>query len=192
MIVARVFDMVEGNDGSYFIGFHPGPDSVVFRSTDGGLTWEKTGTLSGAYEALCLLRASDGTIYAGTTPNGDVFKYITIGIEEARSQMSETRLEVNPNPFRNRVDIRWQIADSRFPNVDRQTPAIGNQQSVSLKIYDATGRLVRQWDYQTIRQSNQILWHGDNDSGNLVPSGIYFCCLSSSDFTAIKKLTVIR
>jgi photosystem II stability/assembly factor-like uncharacterized protein len=83
MIVARVFDMCEAGDGSYFIGFHPGPDSVVFRSTDAGATWHGCGALAGANEALCLLKTADGTIFAGTTPNGDVFRYEPTGVEEA-------------------------------------------------------------------------------------------------------------
>ncbi|MFQ6092664.1 MAG: dockerin type I domain-containing protein [bacterium] len=77
MTVARVFDLVEAKDSTLYIGFHPGSDSVVFKSTDHGQTWSKDGALDGAREALCLLRASDGTIFAGTTPNSDVFRKFT-------------------------------------------------------------------------------------------------------------------
>ena len=71
----RVYDLLQANDGSLFIGFQPAEDSVCFRSTDHGATWQNTGALTDAYNVLCLLQASDGTVYAGTTPNGDVFKY---------------------------------------------------------------------------------------------------------------------
>ncbi|MFQ6091904.1 MAG: dockerin type I domain-containing protein [bacterium] len=70
----RIYDLLEDGDGRLFIGFQPGPDSVVFYSADGGLSWKNTGVLSGAHEVLCLLKTSDGTIYAGTTPNGDIFR----------------------------------------------------------------------------------------------------------------------
>ncbi|MFQ6002590.1 MAG: hypothetical protein ACE5KJ_02470, partial [Candidatus Zixiibacteriota bacterium] len=73
----RIYDLLEANDGSLFIGFQPAKDSVCFRSTDNGATWVNTGVLSDAYNVLCLLQADDGAIYAGTTPNGDVFKYST-------------------------------------------------------------------------------------------------------------------
>jgi photosystem II stability/assembly factor-like uncharacterized protein len=96
MIVARVFDMCEAGDGSYFIGFHPGPDSVVFRSTDHGVTWRNCGGLAGANEALCLLRAADGTIYAGTTPNGDVFKYVPAGIAQEPGLAMQTDVIQSP------------------------------------------------------------------------------------------------
>lgn len=71
---AIIFDMVEDASGTLFIGHHPGPDSVVTRSPDGGETWITAGHLPGAFEALCLLRTSDGAILAGTTPDGEVFR----------------------------------------------------------------------------------------------------------------------
>ncbi|MFQ6093893.1 MAG: dockerin type I domain-containing protein [bacterium] len=71
---SRHYALVEGPDGAIYTGLQTGPDSVVYKTTDGGQSWTNTGALSGAREALCLLKASDGTIYAGTTPNGDVFK----------------------------------------------------------------------------------------------------------------------
>ena len=36
--------------------------------------WINTGDLAGANSVYSLLQASDGTIYAGTFPNGNVFK----------------------------------------------------------------------------------------------------------------------
>ncbi|MFQ6092514.1 MAG: dockerin type I domain-containing protein, partial [bacterium] len=70
----RVYSVIEGCDGGLYIGFQPGPNRVVSRSTDGGQTWSLFGALEGAHEVLCLLQASDGWIYAGTTPEGDVFR----------------------------------------------------------------------------------------------------------------------
>jgi len=72
----RVYDLLEANDSSLFIGFQPAKDSVCFRSTDNGATWVNTGALFDAYNVLCLLQTDDGAIYAGTTPDGDVFKYL--------------------------------------------------------------------------------------------------------------------
>ena len=70
----RVYDLLEDKDKTLFIGFQAGPDSVVFYSKDNGANWKNTGPLKGAHEVLCFLKAKDGTIYAGTTPNGDIFK----------------------------------------------------------------------------------------------------------------------
>ena len=74
----RVYDLLEDSDGTFFIGFQTGPDSVVFYSKDKGATWKNTGPLRGTNEVLCFLKSSDGFMYAGTTPNGDVFKKLRL------------------------------------------------------------------------------------------------------------------
>lgn len=41
--------------------------------------WFNTGNLAGAFWVYCLVEASDGAVYAGTGPNGDVFKSVDAG-----------------------------------------------------------------------------------------------------------------
>jgi len=176
MKAGRVFDMAEAQDGSYFIGFHPGPDSVVFRSTDGGLTWRNCGSLAGAYEALSLLKASDGSIYAGTTPNGDVFKNSASGVEAEKKALwnvSATLLQNEPNPFHYATSIRYFLP--------RREP-------VSLRVYDALGREVATLAEGTLEAGNHaaIL-----ESKNLV-SGMYFYQLRTGNSVLTKKLLVVR
>uniref|UniRef100_A0A7C4XKL2 T9SS type A sorting domain-containing protein n=1 Tax=candidate division WOR-3 bacterium TaxID=2052148 RepID=A0A7C4XKL2_UNCW3 len=90
--------------------------------------------------------------------------------ENAQKDNQKILFRVSPNPFKNRLDIRYKIPDTRYEHISDISflPAVG------VKIYDATGRLVRQWGYETIRLSNQIIWSGDDDSGNRLPSGVYF------------------
>ncbi|HID32565.1 MAG TPA: hypothetical protein EYP24_04235, partial [bacterium (Candidatus Stahlbacteria)] len=78
----RVYCLTQDQFGSLYAGFQPGPDSVVYTSSDGGNSWFFTGPLPGSHEALCLLFSSDSVICAGTTPNGDVFKYYPTAIGE--------------------------------------------------------------------------------------------------------------
>jgi hypothetical protein len=40
----------------------------------GKMGWKNTGELEGAWYVYCLVEAQDGAIYAGTAPNGDVYK----------------------------------------------------------------------------------------------------------------------
>jgi len=76
-------------------------------------------------------------------------------------------LEVYPNPFRDKTEIRFTIHDTRYKIQD-----VG--QTFRFAIYDVTGKLVRQWDYRTIRLSDQIVLDGTDDSGQKLPPGIYF------------------
>ena len=76
------------------------------------------------------------------------------GVEEkakSKIQTSKLRLEVYPNPFRQKTTIHCEV---------------NKTQNISLEIYDLSGRLVA-----TI---NKGIWNGKNLNGKEVQSGIYF------------------
>jgi hypothetical protein len=83
-----------------------------------------------------------------------------------------------PNPFGSQTVIRYQIPSLAI---------------VSLKVYDITGREVR-----TLVNTSQnagdyrIIWDGKDNERKLLGNGIYFYSLKASDFTAIKKLVLIK
>lgn len=83
-----------------------------------------------------------------------------------------------PNPFTENTEIAYHVQRG--------------MSSVELTIYDATGRLIRQWDDKTIRQSDHVIWDGTDMNGRKVSSGIYFYQLETPDCSRIKKLTVLR
>jgi len=94
-------------------------------------------------------------------------------------QVSELRLYQNrPNPFRNKTDITFSIGQGA--------------KSIDLKIYDVTGRLVRQFDHTTIRLSDHISWDGNDNAGRVLPNGVYFYQLNVDDQSIIKKLIMLR
>ncbi len=86
--------------------------------------------------------------------------------------------QVDPNPFQHFTDIRYQITD--------------NNQIVNLKIYDALGRLVRQWDNTTTRLSDNIRWDGTDNLNRRLSCGVYFVNLQAGDYTATEKVLIIR
>jgi hypothetical protein len=83
-------------------------------------------------------------------------------------------LQPFPNPFNERTEIRYQT---------------GNSSKASLKIYDVSGRWVRQWDNMTIRQSDHIIWDGTDNLGIKVPTGIYFVELTVEQ---MRKLLLVK
>lgn len=89
-----------------------------------------------------------------------------------------------PNPFSSLTAISYSIPGS----------ADGSQRSaVSLKIYDISGRLVCTLVNELQEAGRyEVSWDGRDDSGKLVPSGVYFCKLKAGKFTAIKKLILLR
>ncbi len=80
-------------------------------------------------------------------------------------------LFISPNPFKAMTEIKWQTVKGRG----------------QLKIYDATGKAVRQWGCQMLKSSDHIIWSGSDDSGKKLPAGVYFCRLETAGFNETKK-----
>ncbi len=72
---------------------------------------------------------------------------------------------VYPNPFRDKIDITFQIADCRVQN-----------DLFYLKIYDVNGRLVKDINLQSkiCDQRCSLSWDGRDRIGNVVAPGVYF------------------
>ncbi|UCG93417.1 MAG: T9SS type A sorting domain-containing protein [candidate division WOR-3 bacterium] len=111
------------------------------------------------------------------------------------------RLDVYPNPFRKRTDIRYGITEE----VDSPDTEVGmldlstksefrkNRHSekivVSIKIYDATGRVVKTFPHLThdALRTTHIVWCGDDDFGRKLPAGVYFVRLEDSETSIVEK-----
>jgi photosystem II stability/assembly factor-like uncharacterized protein len=175
----RVYDIIEDDYDRLYVGMQPAYDFVVYRTTDGGTTWQSTGGLDGAYECLCLLKASDGAIYAGTTPNGDVFRFIPAAVEES---MIETpgfiELGVYPNPCIDFASIRFSLPVSS---------------SVNLAVFDASGRKIKHlMDGERLAGQYRLGWDLRTGSGHDLPGGVYFCRLDAGTEVSICKIVVLK
>ena len=128
--------------------------------------------------------------YGGKTYNkmrirGKFYPSVGVAEDAQRSAPYARRLlQISPNPFRNTTKIRYTIHDTGCMIQENPKP--------KLTIYDATGRLVRQWDYPTMRLSDRISWHGTDESNRRLPSGVYFVTLRSGEHTAAEKVLLIK
>jgi hypothetical protein len=90
------------------------------------------------------------------------------------------RLHANsPNPFAHMTAIQYDLAEPG---------------PVSIAVHDATGRLVRV--LADIRRhgagSYSAEWDGRDQSGDPLPSGVYFCSLEFRSITATRKMVLAR
>jgi len=101
--------------------------------------------------------------------------------EEEGNNVSVDRFALNqnyPNPFNLSTEITFQLPVAS---------------SVSLKIYNTRGQLVR-----SLIEGNQtsgvytVNWDGKDRAGNEVASGIYFYKLSAGNFSSIKKMVLLK
>jgi hypothetical protein len=96
----------------------------------------------------------------------------------------ENRVRQNySNPFNPDTWIPFELAEDA---------------SVRIEIYDVTGRLVRTLDLghrpagYYLEKSKAAYWDGRNDVGESVSSGIYFYKFSAGDFSAIKRMVILK
>ena len=96
----------------------------------------------------------------------------------------ETALLPNyPNPFNPETWIPYRLAEDAF---------------VTLTIYNGSGRVVRTLDvghrtaafYES--RSKAIYWDGRNEFGEGVASGVYFYHLSAGDYSATRKMLILK
>jgi hypothetical protein len=112
-----------------------------------------------------------------------IYEY-EVGIAENTSKCIQVAdLAISPNPFCDQTNIRYSIRNSGYL-----------VQHPTLKIYDACGRLVRDFDLGlSIRNHlSAISWSGDDDVGRKLPGGVYFLTLTAGDYSATEKLLLIR
>ena len=96
----------------------------------------------------------------------------------------QTELLTNyPNPFNPETWIPFRLAEDA---------------DVALTIYDISGRVVRMLDighkaagvYET--RNKAIYWDGKNDLGERMASGVYFYHLEAGEYTATKRMVILK
>jgi predicted lipoprotein with Yx(FWY)xxD motif len=154
-------------------GFVPGPGNLIASPSDttlldGGWCWS-----SGYYYKVSAVDVHDNQSgFALLTPDG------VTGTDTPKAREASYLSQNYPNPFNPTTRIAFGLKE----------PAI-----VSLRIYDAAGRLVRVL-VESSRPAGAYaeLWDGRDSSGRSVSSGIYFYRLNAGTFESTKKMILLR
>jgi hypothetical protein len=109
---------------------------------------------------------------------------INLGDLTVRAIPKHSKLMQNwPNPFNPETWIPFQLSTAA---------------DVSINIYDIHGRIVRRFELgQTPagvynKKSNAIYWNGTNDAGERVSSGVYFYHIQAGEFSASRKMVILK
>jgi len=109
-----------------------------------------------------------------------IYKTSEVGIEETQSSI--------PQLFG--LSVKPTITLSSLVVCDYD---IKREGMVSLKIYDITGKLVKELLNRNIEPGNwTIRWDGTNQDGEKIRSGHYFVMLESGKLSRTEKVVVIR
>lgn len=136
----------------------------------------ESGDLDLTYGSPCLPDGNDcgvqmGAHGAGCYAPGDA----TDGGLNARS----TRLDLRPNPASGNAEILFQVA---------------TRTAVGLRIFDVTGRMVRELATERVYTSglHQAVWDGVDSAGRLAGSGVYFVRLDAGRMCKTQVLVLAR
>jgi len=128
------------------------------------------------YSVYCVqaVTASDTMGYWSAPDSGYSVDNITPSAPEGFALYQNT-----PNPFNPQTTIRYDV------------PAGAGR--VTLRIYDVSGRLVRELvDEPREADRYAVSWDGRDDRGQAVASGVYLYRLTSGTFVETRKLVLIR
>lgn len=85
---------------------------------------------------------------------------------------------IYPNPFNPRTTIGYELAEAA---------------AIKLAIYDLRGMQVRVLEVGNRPCGrHQTIWDGQDNKGRAVPTGTYFCRLSTAQASQTRKLTLAR
>jgi photosystem II stability/assembly factor-like uncharacterized protein len=153
-------------------------------SQDFGNTWiDCSQNISGKYVRTVFI--SNDYVYAGTYGEGLWRRPLSelVGIQNISTEIpSGFSLSQNyPNPFNPVTKIKFELP-SGFP-----LGAYGNDKVV-LKVFDITGREIATLVNESLKPGTyEVTFNGSNYA-----SGVYFYQMRSGDFTAAKKLILLK
>ena len=179
------------------VDFSPNSTIMVLENPDNSISLWDTKTLT-------LIDTFEGNWrYPAFSPDGKLLTSMSehtillADIESLNSQFTplaptsskltntlQTELLPNyPNPFNPETWIPFRLAEDT---------------DVTLDIYDASGRLVRNLDighskagiYES--RDKAIYWDGKNDLGENVASGVYFYHLKAGEYSATKRMVILK
>ncbi len=103
---------------------------------------------------------------------------VAIGMGQGEQFLQTALYQNYPNPFNPATHIAFTLAkDSR----------------VSLFIYDASGRLVKEIVNSSLNRGYyDYIWNGDDHDGAAVPSGVYLYALKTDDHEELRRMVLLK
>ncbi len=160
--------------------------NTLWATTYGATDWERGSygerMPNGGYYIVGFTRsfgAGEADVYLLATTQD------TIGVlENDARNVGMIRLEAYPNPFTHFTDIKYQITDNGQQN---------NRAVITLKIFDATGRLVRDLgQLSVIGYQPSVKWDGTDRVHRQLDNGVYFIVLTVGNTSHAKKLILVH
>jgi|GEM_PF-4006400 len=130
-------------------------------------------------------------------PTGNSPAVVTIKAVDLRNVDNEkteiTTAEQHETPFVPKATVLMQNFPNPFNPVTTLTFDAAQAGSVTIAVYDVSGRLVATLLNARVEVGrHHVEWNGKNSNGSLVPSGIYFYRMKTAGYEATKKMILVR
>lgn len=107
-------------------------------------------------------------------------------------RMKPLAIEENNNLRYEMQTPHLSLSSTIFTNLLYIDYITGKNNDIELSIYDISGRMVKQWDKDIIKQNNHIIWDGTDNTGIELPVGIYFIQLKCDNFKVSEKILFLK
>jgi hypothetical protein len=148
----------------------------------------------------------------GTSGTGQEYRWVDDSVDASADTYYYYLKDVSLSGVENlssliKVDVKRQLAGPKEPALWQNYPNAFNPEtwmpfqlseaaSVTLSIYDVSGKLVRTLKLGQklpgyyLDKSNAAYWDGRNSNGERMGSGVYFYSLRAGDFTAVRRMVL--
>ena len=165
----------------YIAAFHDNFSSVLLKTTDNGLTWNKVPVpYAYALNAVCFPNGAD-TGYVVGALSGAILKTVSGGGNPTsisdplpeNHNLNTLFLQNFPNPFTETTTITFQLMEKSH---------------VVLKIYDFTAREIKTLkDCELVKGEHQVVFNAEG-----LPAGVYFYQVKADGRIVTKKMIVLK
>jgi len=114
----------------------------------------------------------DGTI----TDMGALYYHQVVSVDEPN--VHDIMVQNFPNPFMHETTISYSIPTSFHKG--------------SIMIYNIKGELIKQFELNDNLAEQTVIWNGQDEAGNTVANGVYFCKLESENSEKTQKMILMR
>jgi len=156
---------------------YAGAYTGVYKSTTGGGGWTSMNTGLQDLYVTSLSIYPNNWLFCGTKGAGMYRWSLIVGVEEQVGSDMAINICANPNPARERTTVHY---------------ALPRMMPVTVAVYDIQGRLVT-----TLLSEDQsagcheVIWNGQDRTGNRLPTGVYFCHLVTPNARFIEKVVLV-
>ena len=174
-VTSTLYDLILLNSTT---GWIVGADGVVLKSSDGGANWfQQTTNTTNSINAISIVNSLTGYVVG----NGGIILKSTngggppIGVKSISNEIPANYqlLQNYPNPFNPVTIIEYQIPKSSF---------------VTLTVYDNIGNEI----VKLVNTSQRAGTYEVDFNGENLSSGIYYYRITTDDFTASRKMVLVK